>query len=99
MVDFGRKIKALRLEQEMTQQQVADRIGVTKSVVSAYETNLRMPSYDVLKRLATLFRVSTDYLLGMEKTATIDITGLSGKDVDIVYALVRHLKAIPRSKE
>lgn len=93
MVDFGQKIRALRLEKEMTQQQVASRLGVTKSVVSAYETSLRMPSYDILRRIATLFGVSIDYLLSMEKTSTIDVSGLSARDVDVVYMLIQHLKS------
>lgn len=40
-----------------------------------------------------MFSVSTDYLLGVEKTSTIDISGLSEKDIQIVYSLIEHLKS------
>ena len=48
MVDFGNRLKTLRLRENYTQAQLAERLGLTKSVVSAYETGLRMPSYDIL---------------------------------------------------
>ena len=66
MVDLGDRLKTLRTGKHMTQRQLAQLIGVTKSMVSAYETGIRYPSYDILIRLASVFGVSTDYLLGLE---------------------------------
>ena len=68
----------------MTQQQLADRIGVAKSVVSYYESGDRYPSYDVLIRIAHVFHTSTDYLLDFEKESVIDVTGLSKEDIAVV---------------
>ena len=48
MVDFGNALKTLRLREDMTQAQLAQKLSLTKSVISAYETGLRLPSYDVL---------------------------------------------------
>ena len=48
MVDFGNMLKTLRLRKNMTQAQLANKLGLTKSVISAYETGLRLPSYDIL---------------------------------------------------
>ena len=48
MIEFGNTLKALRIQNNMTQAQLAQQLGLTKSVISAYETGLRMPSYDVL---------------------------------------------------
>lgn len=48
MVDFGNTLKSLRLRKKYTQSQLAQKLGLTKSVISAYETGLRLPSYDVL---------------------------------------------------
>ena len=45
MVDFSQRINQLRKDKHMTQAQVAARIGVTASMVSAYETDIRLPSY------------------------------------------------------
>ena len=50
MVDFGNVLKTLRLRENMTQAQLAQKLGLTKSVISAYETGLRLPSYDILIR-------------------------------------------------
>lgn len=62
---MGEKLKSLRIEKKLTQKQVADRIGLAISAVSSYESGTRYPSYDVLVKLARIFHVSTDYLLGM----------------------------------
>ena len=55
MVDFGKRLRALRISKGWTQSQLSARLGVTKSVISAYETALRYPSYDILIRIAALF--------------------------------------------
>lgn len=79
MVDFGPRLRALRLREALTQQHLADRLGLTKSVISAYETDLRLPSYDVLLKLSRIFKVSTDYLLGasLRTDSTLDLSGLT----------------------
>ncbi len=56
---------------------LAQKLGLTKSVISAYETGLRLPSYDVLINIAKIFKVSTDYLLGMDNRQEIDLSGLN----------------------
>ncbi len=81
----------------MTQQQLAERVGISKAMISAYETETRYPSYDILIKLAATFGVSTDYLLGLEKNKTIDITGLDEEETQIVINLVSVLKK--RKKE
>ena len=48
MVEFGAKLKKLRTEEGLTQQQLGDLLGVSKSVVSYYEVNERIPSPDTL---------------------------------------------------
>ena len=64
MVDIGNKIKELRTEQKMTQSDLAERLGVTKSSISSYENGSRLPSYDILLKIVRIFIVSTDILLG-----------------------------------
>ena len=91
-MNFGCKLKELRTGQKMTQQQLADRIGVAKSVVSYYESGDRYPSYDVLIRIAHVFHTSTDYLLDFEKESVIDVTGLSKEDIAVVRTVAEALK-------
>lgn len=93
MVDFGTNLKKLRLQEGLTQQQLADRLGVTKSVVSYYELQERYPSPDVLTKLASVFHVSTDYLLGLQHCGEyIDLSGLDQEDIVTLKRLVSLLK-------
>ena len=76
----------------MTQKQVADRIGLAISAVSSYEAGTRYPSYEVLIKLARIYHVSTDYLLGMTERRIVDTTGLNEEEVATVSQLVELLK-------
>lgn len=73
----------------MTQAQLSQKLDLTKSVISAYETGLRLPSYDVL---AQIFNVSTDYLLGLEHPQEIDLSGLSTEEVSALLNLIKVMK-------
>ena len=94
-MDFGTRLKELRKQNALTQQQLASRIGVTKSVVSFYELKERAPSPDTLVKLAQVFHVSTDYLLGVQKNRTVDVSGLSDEDIRAVQMIVDRLRAKP----
>ena len=89
---MGEKLKSLRIEKNLTQKQVADRIGLAISAVSSYESGTRYPSYDVLVKLARIFHVSTDYLLGMTNTRNIDVTGLRDNEIELVSQLADMLR-------
>lgn len=89
---MGDKLKSLRIDKKMTQKQVADRIGLAISAVSSYESGSRYPSYDVLLKLARIFHVSTDYLLGITETRNIDVTGLNDDEINAISQLVDMLR-------
>ena len=91
-VKLGKKIKELRIAQGLTQQQLADRLGVSKSVVSYYESGVRYPSYEVLVRIAYVFHTTTDYLLGISRENTIDVTGLTKEEINLVKAVAESLR-------
>ncbi len=92
MVDFGNRVKTLRKKNNYTQSQLAERLGVTKSVISAYETGLRMPSYDILISLARVFKVSTDFLLGVEQKEGIDLSGLTEAEINAILNLIKIMR-------
>ena len=92
MVEVGNTLKTLRLQNNFTQAQLAQRLGVTKSVISAYETGLRMPSYDVLISISQIFKVTTDYLLGLEKKQGLDLSGLTEDEVQALTELIKAMK-------
>ena len=89
MVELANKLKHLRTQNRLTQEQLAQKLGVTKSVVSAYETGVRMPSYSVLVTLARIFHVSTDYLLGVENKNILDVSGLTPEEISALQNLIR----------
>ena len=92
MVDFSQRLKQLRKDKHMTQAQVAKRIGVTASMVSSYETDIRLPSYEVMVRIADLFGVTVDYLLCRQDKRFLDISDLDDKEASIVGDMVAILK-------
>jgi len=87
-VNFGKRLKTLRIKKKLTQQQLADLLGLTKSVISAYENGLRYPAYDVLIKIARIFKVSTDFLLGVEIKREIDTSGLTDEQVEALIVLI-----------
>lgn len=84
MVNFGEKVKKLRHEKDLTQQQLAELLGVAVSAISSYESGNRYPSYEVLISLARIFHVSTDYLLGLEKLKTVDVSSLDDNEIKVI---------------
>jgi transcriptional regulator with XRE-family HTH domain len=91
-VTFGEKLKTLRKGLNLTQQQLAERVGVAKSVVSYYESGDRYPSYDVLIKLARIFHVTTDYLLDVEKKHILDVSDLSEDDINVLLTVADALR-------
>ena len=92
LVDFGLKLKTLRKQAGLTQQQLAAQLGITKSVVSFYELQARSPSPEVLAKLARIFHVSADYLRDLDARETIDVSDLDEKDISALRTLVISLR-------
>jgi len=93
-VEFGAVLKAVRKEKGLSQSQLGLMIGVSKAVISKYENAQSYPGYDILIKLASTFRVSTDYLLGVEKKKTIDIDGLTNKQIDSLIAIAEEYRKL-----
>ena len=92
MVDFGNTLKTLRIQNNYTQAQLAAKLGLTKSVISAYENGLRMPSYDILISIANIFKVTTDFLLGLENRQTVDFSGLTEEEITALLNLIKAMR-------
>ena len=93
IVGFGARLRDLRTGRGLTQVQLASRLQVTKSVISAYETDVRLPSYDTLLAIARTFGVTTDYLLGREKTKwDIDLSELTDCEINALISLIDAIK-------
>lgn len=92
LLNFGNTLKELRTQNGMTQQQLATQIGVSKSVVSYYELQERTPSLEILLKLASIFHVSSDYLLGIEKNNVLDVSGLEAEDIAVLNSMITLLR-------
>lgn len=92
---FGDRLKLLRKERGITQQELADAIGISKGGLCYYENTNRAPDITVLERFADYFKVSADYLLGRTNAQTqkaklqavCNFTGLSDKSVKLFAEL------------
>ena len=88
------RIKAIREQRGLTQADLAKQLGITRSSVNAWEQGISAPSTQYIVELAGLFKVSTDYLLGIDTTATVNVSGLFEYDVHVVQQLVDHLRQL-----
>lgn len=91
---LGDRLKSLRMNKSLTQTQVAELLNVSSASISAYETNLKNPSYAILVKLARIYHTSTDYLLGLEqKNFQLDLSGLTSDEVRAIKTLIRSLRS------
>jgi len=73
---LGQRINELRIALGWSQVQLAEKLSISKQTVSNWENDNIQPSIEMLVRLAKLFHVSTDYLLGLDTAQTINVDGL-----------------------
>ena len=93
---IAEKIKLLREKRNMTQTDVAKELGITRSSVNAWEMGISVPSTQYVIELARLFGVSTDYLLGLNSTATVNVAGLSDRQLSAVVELISCFQEKPK---
>ncbi len=89
------KLKALRAQYGFSQKQVAQRIGLSPSIVSGYETGERTPSTEILLALSYLYKVSTDYLLGKRTPSpdtVLDISKLTDRQKAALTNLIQSIE-------
>ena len=92
MIMIADRIKSIREQHHLTQSELARRLGISRAGVNAWEMGISVPSTQYLTELAELFHVSTDYLLGIDATATVDISGLTDEDKELVLGVIKHLR-------
>ena len=90
---FSDKVKELRTSKNLTQEQLAKRLGITRAAISAYESGIRTPSYDLLSKIANIFNITIDSLLGDTKSDVIDVLGINKDQRAIIEELIRYFKA------
>lgn len=101
-VIFEDRIRALRQQRKMTQEELAERLGVARPMISAYENGTHQPSHETLLKIASVFGVSMDHLYGVEKNRAdkmyLEVTGLSPAEVAVLADLVSIIKGEKKPK-
>ena len=67
---LGKRIKELRKQNHLTQSELGSKLGVIKQTVSSWENGVSSPNNDTLANIASIFGVTTDYLLGNDTSTT-----------------------------
>ncbi len=88
---LNENIKRLRSARALSQVELAKKLGVSKQCVSNWENDNVVPSIDMLIKLAELFGVTTDNLLGLDDKRYLAINGLSDKQVAHIQAIIDDL--------
>lgn len=91
---LGQRLQQQRILMNISQKQAALAIDVSASIISNYESGERTPSVEKLMALAGLYRCSVDYLLGIEKTASvsIDVSMLNEKQIHLLQNFLSGLR-------
>ena len=92
ILGIGEKLRALRTGRNLTLTQVSERLGIKASTLSGYELEEKKPSYKVLLKLARLYGVSCDYLLGNNGRCALDVSGLTEREIASIAQIVSLLK-------
>lgn len=105
--DFADILKTLRKSNSLSQTELASTLGISKSAVSMYEQGRRKPDFEVLGKIADLFHVDTDYLLGRDTTepehqpitiaAHLDTSDLTQAELDDVAAYIDFIRSRRKS--
>lgn len=83
-MSFGKILKNLRQENDLTQEELAKKINTARSNIANYENDKNMPSIDILEKISKFFDVTIDYLLGKTDKRNNDN---DKKELEINWAL------------
>ncbi len=97
MFDFGLRLRSLREGQKLSQEQLGKKLGRSKSVISSYENNIKFPPAELLVRLAVIFNVSMDYLVGIDKNEMLSVSGLTEAQKELIGTLIYEFKDSTKS--
>ena len=86
--DSGTVLKQPRKSHNLTQEEFGSRIGLSKAVVSKYENGIGYPTFDMLIKMSDYFGVTTDYLLGVVKSKTINVSSLNETQIETIQRVI-----------
>lgn len=88
---LDKRLQISRINSNLSRKQVAELINVSESLIGLYENGSRQPSLSSLVKLASIYKVSTDYLLGCESTTKnqISVSGLNDKQINALNVTIQ----------
>ena len=89
---LGQRINELRIAMGWSQVHLAEKLNISKQTVSNWENDNIQPSIEMLVRIAKLFHVSTDYLLGLSNAPTLNVEGLPSSFVAHITQIIQDYK-------
>lgn len=87
---FSIRLKSLRKAKKLSQAELAKKLGKTTWAIASYEQGKSYPSIDVLIKLCSIFKVSSDYLIGIENDLDVKLglNGLTDEEVSLILQFV-----------
>ena len=89
---YTRRIRDIREDNDLTQQQIAEILGTSQTMYARYERGANELPIRHLIRLAEYYRLSTDYLLGVEQKQNVDFSGLTEDEISAILHLIKVMK-------
>ena len=99
MYDLGEKIRMFRTARGLTQTQFANKLNLSKSSISKYESGQKFPTLETLINIAAFFQTSLDELVGLEKGATISVKGLTCSQMESINSLRIEIRSDKKLKK
>ena len=98
LYSLNENIRKLRNACGMSQVEFANLVGVTKQCVSNWENDNVLPSIEMLIKIADIFKVTTDYLLGRESAICIDVSTLTKEQIGHISLIVKDFEALNKKE-
>ena len=99
MAKFAKVFKSLRTQHKLTQQELATKLGVSRSAIGIYENGEREPDFETLEAIADFFNVDMDYLIGRSSCVTTIAAHHDSEDwTDEELSEIEAFKKFVRSK-
>lgn len=94
IIQLAERLRELRESHHLTQKQLAQDMDVTRASVNAWEMGISLPTVSKLVELARRFHISTDYLLGLTHSKSIDVHDFTLQEQEIICGLIEYFQKV-----
>ena len=88
------RLREIRERENISQNALANALGITRASVNAWEMGISAPNAQSLVMLSKYFNVSVDYLLGLDNNEYVDISSLNNSEKEIVCSIIRYFSSL-----